>query len=78
LLLLFFLLVVTGDLVHSESDGPRIGCIDMFALDVMFDRHGRPWVLEINYSPQIHSHENAPVHTAVRTSLFDAWVDMTK
>ncbi|XP_065161645.1 tubulin monoglutamylase TTLL4-like isoform X2 [Atheta coriaria] len=46
----------------SENVGNRYNCYELFGVDVLFDERLKPWLLEVNISPSLHSSSPLDLH----------------
>uniref|UniRef100_S4RG44 Uncharacterized protein n=1 Tax=Petromyzon marinus TaxID=7757 RepID=S4RG44_PETMA len=51
----------------AQFVGNRRSCHELFGFDVMLDEKLKPWLLEVNISPSLHS--NSPLDVAVKVQL---------
>ncbi|XP_076823431.1 uncharacterized protein LOC143469566 [Clavelina lepadiformis] len=54
---------ITNSLIKSNCRRPYC-CHELFGFDIMLDDHLRPWLLEVNISPSLHS--NSPLDVEIK------------
>nr|XP_032813155.1 tubulin polyglutamylase TTLL4-like [Petromyzon marinus] len=58
----------------AQFVGNRRSCHELFGFDVMLDEKLKPWLLEVNISPSLHS--NSPLDVAVKGQLIKDLLNM--
>ncbi|XP_060857271.1 tubulin monoglutamylase TTLL4-like isoform X3 [Metopolophium dirhodum] len=58
----------------STNLGNRYNAYELFGIDVLFDEYLKPWILEVNISPSLHS--SSPLDLAVKGPLVKDLMNM--
>ncbi|KAE9535227.1 hypothetical protein AGLY_007960 [Aphis glycines] len=70
--------VISGELPMSQicrsNLSNRYNAYELFGIDVLFDEYLKPWILEVNISPSLHS--SSPVDLAVKGPLVKDLMNM--
>ncbi|XP_044740284.1 uncharacterized protein LOC123301553 isoform X2 [Chrysoperla carnea] len=56
--------------------GSRYNCYELFGVDVLLDEHLKPWLLEVNISPSLHS--TSPLDLYVKGPLVQTLLNMAQ
>ena len=66
------LLSVTPVLTEMKKSNvsSRYSCYELFGFDVLLDSDLKPWLLEVNISPSLHSTSSLDLSVKVRAVLF--------